>query len=80
MSKPLMSTHALIYFAFRTGEEMTAKDLDVKLGLPRRSVPTLLQRSCRNGLLSKGRNAQGSVVYRAGPRLLAMIKGMERWL
>lgn len=80
MSKPLHSERAFAYFCLAPTEALTARDLDIKLGLPARAVPTLLRRACRDGLLAKEKEPGGRVHYKAGPRLLEMIKGMERWL
>lgn len=80
MTKPLHAERAILYFAFAPQESLTARDLDVKLGLPSRNVQTLLRRYCRDGMLAKEREPGGKVHYKAGPELLKMIQGMERWL
>jgi hypothetical protein len=80
MSKPFQAQRAVLYFAFSPDEALTARDLDIKLGLPARAVPTLLRRSCARGLVAKEHDPKGRVTYRAGPELLKMIAGMKRWL
>lgn len=80
MSRPFQAQRAVLYFAFSPTEALTARDLDIKLGLPAKAVPTLLRRSCKSGLLAKGQDIDGRVTYRAGPELLKMIEGMKRWL
>jgi hypothetical protein len=80
VTRPFKSLRVILYFAFAKKEALTPRDMEIKLGLTVRSVPTLLRTACRDGLLAKERDASGSVTYRAGPELLTMVNGMERWL
>lgn len=80
MKKPFRALNAVLFFALKPDERLTAKGLEIRLCMSARAVPTLLNRSCKSGLLTKDQDPQGRVTYRAGPELLKLMKGMERWL
>ena len=62
----------LLYFPSAPDEELTGHDIEARFGLRRDSAAAYLAASVRNGLLERGKTADGAV-YRSGPRLLAMI-------
>ena len=67
MSRQIRALRAIVWFAFHPDESLTARDMDIKLGLPRKAVNTLLANACRDGLLRKHRPDNSPVVYSAGP-------------
>lgn len=79
MSRQIRALRAIVWFAFHPDESLTARDMDIKLGFPRKSVNTLLANACRDGLLLKSRADKGPVMYSAGPQLRVLIKGLQRW-
>lgn len=79
MSRQIRALRAIVWFAFHPDESLTARDMDIKLGLPRKAVNTLLANACRDGLLRKHRPDNSPVVYSAGPQLRLLIEGLQRW-
>lgn len=73
--RPLKTLRVILYFAFSPSEELTARDIEDKFGIPRKGVHLHLRPSIQSGILSKEVARRGKTLYRAGEELREMVRG-----